>query len=38
LMAQQGYYYRLWLAQARNVDTEDKTMVPIEAHSSRASM
>jgi len=38
LMAQQGYYYRLWLAQARNVDTEDKTMVPIEAHSSRASI
>lgn len=38
LMAQQGYYYRLWLAQARNVDTEDKIMAPIEAHSSRGSV
>jgi ATP-binding cassette subfamily B protein len=38
LMTQQGYYYRLWLAQARNVDTEDKTLAPIEAHSSRGSV
>ncbi|PSJ18639.1 cyanophycin metabolism-associated ABC transporter [Nitrosomonas supralitoralis] len=38
LMKQQGYYYRLYLAQARNVDTEDNAIVPIEEHNSRGAV
>lgn len=34
LMSQEGYYYRLYLAQARNVDTEDRPLIPaVEQHS-----
>jgi ATP-binding cassette subfamily B protein len=33
LMAREGYYYRLYQAQARNVDTEDRTFVPAVEHS-----
>lgn len=30
LMAREGFYYRLYQAQARNVDTEDKSPVAVE--------
>ena len=34
LMAREGYYYRLYQAQARNVDTEDRSfVVPVAEHS-----
>jgi ATP-binding cassette subfamily B protein len=34
LMAREGYYYRLYLAQARNVDTEDRAIVSVTEHSA----
>ncbi len=34
LMAREGYYYRLYLAQARNVDTEDRATVSVAEHSA----
>ena len=34
LMAREGYYYRLYQAQARNVDTEERGFIPaVEPHS-----
>lgn len=33
LMEREGYYYRLYQAQARNVDTEDRTFAPVAEHS-----
>ena len=33
LMMREGYYYRLYLAQVRNVDTEDRAFVPVVEHS-----
>lgn len=33
LMSQEGYYCRLYLAQARNVDTEDRSLIPAVEHS-----
>ena len=33
LMAREGYYYRLYQAQARNVDTEDESFVSVVEHS-----
>ncbi|MBS0423245.1 MAG: ATP-binding cassette domain-containing protein, partial [Proteobacteria bacterium] len=33
LMAREGYYHRLYLAQARNVDTEDRIAAPTVEHS-----
>ncbi len=33
LMAREGFYYRLYQAQVRNVDTEDRGFVPIVEHS-----
>ena len=33
LMAREGFYYRLYQAQVRNVDTEDRGFVPIAEHS-----
>lgn len=33
LIAREGYYYRLYQAQARNVDTEDRAFVPVIEHS-----
>lgn len=32
LMAREGYYYRLYQAQARNIDTEDRAFVPVVEH------
>ncbi|PXW87591.1 ATP-binding cassette subfamily B protein [Nitrosomonas sp. Nm84] len=34
LMAREGYYYRLYQAQARNVDTEDRAFVSVTEHSA----
>ncbi|MEK7708729.1 MAG: ABC transporter ATP-binding protein [Pseudomonadota bacterium] len=34
LMAREGFYHRLYLAQARNVDTEDLTIVSVAEHSA----
>ncbi len=33
LMAREGFYHRLYQAQARNVDTEDRTLEPAAEHS-----
>ncbi|HNO76171.1 MAG TPA: ABC transporter ATP-binding protein [Nitrosomonas mobilis] len=34
LMSREGYYYRLYQAQARNVDTEERGLIPaVEPHS-----
>lgn len=33
LMTREGYYYRLYQAQARNVDTEELSFVPVVEHS-----
>jgi ATP-binding cassette subfamily B protein len=33
LMEREGYYYRLYQAQARNVDTEDRAIVSVVEHS-----
>jgi ATP-binding cassette subfamily B protein len=34
LMAREGYYYRLYQAQARNVDNEDRTFISVTEHSA----
>ncbi|HZX31965.1 MAG TPA: ABC transporter ATP-binding protein [Rhodocyclaceae bacterium] len=36
LMAQEGHYYRLYQAQARNVDTEDQTLRAVSADKGEA--